>query len=434
MYVAVKGGEAAIDQAHQRLAEKRRGDLNVAELTTEQIKEQLSLAVDRVMTEGSLFDRDLAALALKQAMGDSVEAIFLLRAYRTTLPRFGYSQPLDTDNMQVERRISATYKDIPGGQALGPTFDYTHRLLDFSLLAEGETPLDIDSSTPGRIQEPTPETAQKITSEAAQATQDLSDSETHYPRVSDFLKQEGLLQQNGLSNSSEPKASESIDQDITREPLSFPCARSGRLQTLTRADEGFLVSLAYSTQRGYGRTHPFAGEIRMGYVTVELFVDELGFALPLGEICVTECDMLNQFAGNDEQPPQFTSGYGISFGFCERKTMAMALVDRSLQSAELGEATDTPAAHQEFVLAHCDNVEASGFVSHLKLPHYVDFQSELALVRKMREEYFAAQSTPDGAANSPSQQSPSQQSPSQQAQSTDEHVSSEPPASETLNG
>jgi alpha-D-ribose 1-methylphosphonate 5-triphosphate synthase subunit PhnI len=35
---------------------------------------------------------------------------------------------------------------------------------------------------------------------------------------------------------------------------------------------------------------------------------------------------------------------------------------------------------------HSDNVEAQGFVQHLKLPHYIDFQAELSLVRKMRQE------------------------------------------------
>ena len=43
-----------------------------------------------------------------------------------------------------------------------------------------------------------------------------------------------------------------------------------------------------------------------------------------------------------------------------------------------------PAQDEEFVLSHADNVEASGFVQHLKLPHYVDFQAELELVRKLR--------------------------------------------------
>ncbi len=140
MYVAVKGGERAIDNAHAWLAEERRGDTSVAELSVEQIREQLSLAVNRVMAEGSLYDPDLAALAIKQARGDLIEAIFLIRAYRTTLPRLGASRPVETEDMACDRRISATFKDAPGGQVLGPTFDYTHRLLDFKLMAEGELP------------------------------------------------------------------------------------------------------------------------------------------------------------------------------------------------------------------------------------------------------------------------------------------------------
>jgi alpha-D-ribose 1-methylphosphonate 5-triphosphate synthase subunit PhnI len=104
MYVAVKGGETAIGNAHQLLAEDRRGDTAVPELTVAQIREQMSGSVDRVMTEGSVYDPDLAALALKQARGDQVEAIFLLRAYRTTLPRLAVSLPIDTGSMKVSRR------------------------------------------------------------------------------------------------------------------------------------------------------------------------------------------------------------------------------------------------------------------------------------------------------------------------------------------
>src|SRR6478672_9138982 len=142
MYVAVKGGERAIENAHRLLAHERRGDQAVAEVTLDQISGQLSLAVDRVMSEGSLYDRELASLAIKQARGDMIEAIFLVRAFRATLPRFGASEPVDTGAMQVRRRVSATFKDIPGGQILGATFDYTHRLLDAQLAAgfSPETP------------------------------------------------------------------------------------------------------------------------------------------------------------------------------------------------------------------------------------------------------------------------------------------------------
>src|SRR5687767_3721334 len=119
MYVAVKGGERAIENAHTLLAHERRGDPAVPDLTLGQISEQLALAVDRVMAEGSLYDPELAALAIKQARGDLIEAIFLLRAFRATLPRFGSTEPVETSDMAIRRRISAAFKDLPGGQILG---------------------------------------------------------------------------------------------------------------------------------------------------------------------------------------------------------------------------------------------------------------------------------------------------------------------------
>jgi alpha-D-ribose 1-methylphosphonate 5-triphosphate synthase subunit PhnI len=355
VYVAVKGGEQAILNSWRLLAEQRRGDTRVPELTLRQIREQLGLAVDRVMAEGSLFDPELAALAIKQAQGDVIEAVFLLRAYRTTLPRLGASLPIDTAAMTLQRRISATFKDVPGGQVLGATYDYTQRLLDFELAAG--VPV-----TPAAI--------------AANALPDA-------PHVSDMLGSEGLL------SAEDPLPDDPDPRDLTREPLEFPAVRALRLQNLARGDEGFLLALGYSTQRGYANTHPFAGEIRQGSVVVEVVPEELGFAIEIGEIVVTECQMVNQFAGSATELPQFTRGYGLVFGACERKAMAMALVDRSLRADELGEAVTSPAQMQEFVLSHSDNVEASGFVQHLKLPHYVDFQSELELVRKLRARHLA---------------------------------------------
>jgi alpha-D-ribose 1-methylphosphonate 5-triphosphate synthase subunit PhnI len=356
MYVAVKGGERAIENAHALLAHRRRGDQSVADVSVQQISEQLTLAVDRVMSEGSLYDRELAALAIKQARGDLIEAIFLIRAYRTTLPRFGATEPIDTARMDVQRRISATFKDLPGGQVLGPTFDYTHRLIDHGL---------VDSA--GVVE---PQTA-PVTDEAV-------------PRVTDLLASDDLIE----------RAPEDVgDQvgDITREPLAFPADRDLRLQNLARGDEGFLLALGYSTQRGFGRTHPFAGEIRYGEVELEILAEDVGFAVPLGRIDVTECQMINQFKGTATEPPRFTRGYGLTFGQGERKVMSMALVDRALRARELGEEIKAPAQDEEFVLSHSDNIQATGFVEHLKLPHYVDFQAELGLVRKLREEFAAGQ-------------------------------------------
>ena len=357
MYVSVKGGAAAIRRAHRLLADRRRGSRDLAEIVPDQIDDQLSLAVDRVMNEGSLFDRRLAALAIKQARGDLVEAAFLVRAYRTTLPRFGASRPIDTAAMAIERRISATYKDLPGGQILGPTFDYTHRLIDFDLEGASDVP--------------------------AAETVAVSPEEATVPRVTELLALEGLVEEEIAPEAEAPVG------DLTRSPLRVPAARDVRLQQLARGDEGFLLALGYSTQRGYGTTHPFAGEVRFGEVEVEFDVPELGFAVPLGRIAVTECQMINQFAGSTKIAPTFTRGYGLVFGQSERKALAMALVDRALRTEELGGEIVAPAQDQEFVLSHADNIQATGFVEHLKLPHYVDFQSELALVRQMRAEHEA---------------------------------------------
>jgi alpha-D-ribose 1-methylphosphonate 5-triphosphate synthase subunit PhnI len=326
----------------------------VPALRLDQIVEQLGLAVDRAMGEGSLYDRELAALALLQARGDLIEAIFLVRAYRTTLPRFGYSEPIDTGAMKIERRISATFKDLPGGQMLGPTFDYTHRLLDPSIVGE-------DAEVP--------------------AVREAEDEQA--PRVTDLLGRQGLIEPDGEVGEDHEVG------DLTREPLDFPLDRDLRLQALARGDEGFLLALGYSTQRGYGRTHPFVGEIRIGEVEVEFDIPELGFAVSLGRVRVTECQMVNQFKGSAKIPPQFTRGYGLVFGQAERKAMAMSLVDRALRAKEFGEDITAPAQDEEFVISHSDNVQATGFVEHLKLPHYVDFQAELDLIRRMRAEHEA---------------------------------------------
>ncbi len=359
MYVAVKGGERAIDNAHAFLAEERRGDPAVAELGVAQIREQLRLAVNRVMAEGSLYDPDLAALAIKQARGDLIEAIFLIRAYRTTLPRLGASRPLETAAMAVVRRVSATFKDAPGGQILGPTFDYTHRLLDFRLAADGDLPVAPMAPVPPMG--------------AAAAV----------PHITGFLNRDGLIETDIPCDDSPP--------DLTREPIKLPGTRPLRLQALTRGDEGFILSMAYSTQRGYGRTHAFVGELRIGTVEVEMDIPELGFSVCIGEVEVTECETVNQFKGSKTEPPQFTRGYGLTFGQTERKAIAMSLVDRALRWKELGEDdTGAPAQDEEFVLMHADNVQATGFLEHIKLPHYVDFQSELELIRNLRAEAMAA--------------------------------------------
>ena len=354
-YVAVKGGIEAIENACRLFAwERSKGASKPLEV--KQIRDQLYLAVDRVMGEGSLYAPDLAALALKQAAGDSFEASFMLRAYRATQPRLGYSLPVNTEEMRIERRISSAFKDIPGGQMLGATSDYTLRLLDFELLKD-------DDARRVAFRE-------KIFSNLPA---DAEIPET-FPKVIDILRREGLLADAFPTDTAEGPF------DITRQSLTFPAPRSAALQSLARAETGGLLTLAYSSMRGYGNIHPTLGELRVGYVPLRIPHPVTGEPYTVGEVKVTEAEVLARFEGADGMP-RFSMGYGLCFGQNELKAISMAVLDRTTRSTR----PTCPAEDQEFVLYHTDGIEAMGFCNHWKLPHYVDFLSDLDRLRKAQE-------------------------------------------------
>lgn len=348
-YVAVSGGEEAIAESIRLLDYYRSGTNKDVDLET--IKEKMSLLVDKVMSEAGLYAKDYAALALKQCEGSTEEAVFLLRAYRSTLKRTYYTKVVDTRKMRINRRISAAFKDIKGGQILGATYDYTHRLLHFDLENEDSAKLQAEMERKVEEQEPVEITPCDF--------------------VSDELKKEGLL--DTYEEDNEPPF------DVTENLLEFPAPRSARLQTLTRADTGYISGLAYSVLRGFGQVHPTVGELRSGYVELEvsyLFDEEE--SIYIGEILLTEVENLNQADDGDQL--KMASGYGAVFGRNENKAIAMAVLDR-----ELDRGGEYPTQDQEFVLMHGDCLEMNGFISHLKLPHYVTFQSKLDAVRKTRE-------------------------------------------------
>ncbi len=386
MYIAVKGGQAAIAASHQLLEQQRRGPTDIAAMSVAQIEHQLGLLVARVMAEAGVYDRQLAALSIKQACGDAIEAVFLLRAYRTTLPRFGTAAALDTQAMRVQRRVSSIFKDMPGGQVLGPTFDYTQRLLDFDLLdqesavsAREQLDLTTNSGAAPIGSEPTT----PIGSEANVAAPSNPEPSDAAPDALAALIAEGLIEAaHGSPGDPEP-------DDITVEPPHFPVARTTRMQMMARGDEGWLLGMGYSTQRGYAFTHPFAGEIRVGKAAVSISPPELGFEIGIGEVELTECQMINQFVGSADVAPTFTRGYALVLGHNERKAMAISLLDRAQRHEEFDENMTAPAQDAEFALGHADSVEASGFVQHLKLPHYVTFESELELLRQLRADQSA---------------------------------------------
>ncbi|MEG0383980.1 MAG: carbon-phosphorus lyase complex subunit PhnI [Solibacillus sp.] len=362
-YVAVKGGSEAIEESIKRLTFERIHTQQVLEI--EAIMAGMQGMIDQVMSESSLYSELLAALAIKQAQGNMEEAVFLLRAHRSTLPRNYYTRVIETDNMFVERRISASFKDIPGGQILGASYDYTHRLMDFNLLSESK------------------EAMQKWLLEYEQESQHSSGALTlqSLPKVVAFLQKEGLFP------TYEEDQTEPLD--VTKRSVQFPTTRSERLQILTRGQTGAVTSLGYAAIRGYGAVHPTVGELRVGKLplTVAYPMDQTNDEendFYIGQIKVTEVESFIPITTKNEKNEEeieFEIGYGICYGQNETKAIAMSILDQALENGN----QDYPTHDEEFILMHIDSVESTGFISHLKLPHYVTFQSKLDSVRKIKK-------------------------------------------------
>lgn len=381
-YVAIKGGERAIEQAASLLEvlRTRGGPQGEQPIGLDAIEHQLHYLHSQVLSEGGLYDPELASLAIKQSLGDPLEAAFLLRAHRSTRPRIATTPVLDTSNMRLIRRISSAFKEIPGGQMLGPTPDYTHRLFNLELIDEtqeafqaafGEWLKDIDESAAIELD--------------------------RLPKVLDFLRDQGLVQPSA-SSERELASSGGGAFDLTREALVFPVPRSAVLAGLTRGQQGSVMALAYSNMRGYGDVHPTIAELRVGYVPVMLPHPVTGELTEAGEVLVTECEVIAMFEQDDEAagkrtgagqtesidieaPPTFTLGYGACFGHNEAKAIGMAILDRSLQKG-MRDGPSNPSEDAEFVLLHVDGIDAMGFTVHYKMPHYVTFASDLDRLRQ----------------------------------------------------
>ncbi len=348
MYVATRGGEEAIQHAEQLYKAM------IGKLTRENIQviqQQLPYLLDKVMGEGSLYAPELAALALAQTGGDVYEAVLLLRAYRSTQPRIAYAAPISPDNVLTVRRISASFKDIPGGQILGPTLDYSHRLLRLDVLdglSEDDTAA-VEADTPAS---PT------------------------YPAVADWLRSQNLLP---------PVEMQQIDPvaipDVTTDAVLFPAPRAHRLQALARADTGGVLALGYASMRGYGLIHPTVNELRLGHAEVEMTHPLTGVPFSAGRVRVSQGEVITSGEKNGYQ-----LGFAATLGWNEIKLIAASTLDLEMNNRE-----PHPAHSEEFVMYHTESVEASGFCIHFKLPHYVTFASSMDSVRKVISTFYSSE-------------------------------------------
>ena len=360
-YVAIKGGGQAIEGTKRvfDFLRTQQGE-NSQPLDTDTIENQLRMLHSRVMSEGGVYHPRLASLAIKQAQGDTLEASFALRAFRSTQPRLTETPALNTENMRITRRISAAFKDIPGGQMLGATTDYHLRLMRMDLLDES------------------PEQFCAVTKDWIKNNKDEDIPDT-FPKVLDSLRAEGLLPAVGEKNKLQPAF------DITREPLIFPVPRSAALATMARAEQGSLLAIAYSNMRGYGDVHPTVAELRVGYLPVLLPHPITGELTEIGEIEVTECEVIAMFEDDEtDVEPTFTLGYGACIGHNEVKAISMAILDRALQKG-MKDGPNNPSEDPEFVLLHVDGIDSMGFCTHYKMPHYVTFQSDMDRLRTTQQ-------------------------------------------------
>lgn len=342
-YVATRGGEDAIQQSEQ-LFHELRGAVTAPFVQT--LLQTMPYLVDRVMSDAGLYAPELAALA--QSGGDLYESVLLFRASCSTQPRLAYAQPVQSADLLTVRRISAAFKEIPGGQILGPSLDYSHRLLRFDLL---------DGTAPSAAVAPTAQPA---------AT---------YPTVADWQRQQTLL-----DPLPQPAPFDSLDTpDITREPVSFPAPRAHRLQALAHADTGGTLALGYALMRGYGLTHPTINELRLAYADVTLTYPLTGQPFSAGRVRVSQAEVVSTSGGTTEKP-MLELGFCATLGWNEVKVIAASMLD-----VEMDKPNPHAAHREEFVLYHTEAVEGSGFCIHFKLPHYVTFSSSMDNLRNVRE-------------------------------------------------
>ncbi|MBF8192229.1 carbon-phosphorus lyase complex subunit PhnI [Nonomuraea sp. K274] len=372
-YSGASGGHEAILAAEQ-LVERHRYGGSSAWLGIDQITGRLRLAVDRIMGEGGLWAPELAARALRQSEGDVQEAAQLIRAHRSTLPRVAYSEPVHADELRISRRISPAFRNPPGSQLLGRTLDYVGRLLD--LMPEEQAKARLHQPAPSHGHGPEHGHSAQGHEHPQGPGSDSGQVDGHDPRrpprLLGLLRSMGMLADRVTDGDAEP-------YDITRSPVRPGVPRSARLTAMARAETGALVHLWYSHTFQPGRhNHEFPGEVRHGTLPMRVLHPLTGRPVTVAEVRVTEVETIDDLDRAEEDRSRLDLGYGMCFGHNERKAIAMAGLDLLVHRD--GGRTSL----EQEVLLTLDGIEASGFLEHLKLPHYVDFRSVLDRKRAVR--------------------------------------------------
>ncbi|MBN2332440.1 MAG: carbon-phosphorus lyase complex subunit PhnI [Deltaproteobacteria bacterium] len=354
-YVAVKGGSQAIGAAKKFLHDMLSP---VWKLDDGDLRDGLTFAIDRIMGEGALYAPKLALEALKRAGGDVLEASIYLRAHRSSCQRIGNAAIVESAKMRLIRRISATFKDISGGQLLGPSSDYEVRLLGRESGSPTTDHLLEASAITGRTDDHT-------TIVLASALQPLRDK--------DMIME--------LPNLEEKP------HDVTRTFPLPPYPRSAIMQIMARGETGAMLAFSYTSMRGYGDVHPTIGDLRLGTLKITFIHPFTNRSVAIGEIRVTACETVGTFVRSPvDGEMRLATGYGFCLGYNETKAISMSILDLAMNYAGFSVGGTSLATEPEMIIHHVDAIESMGFANHFKLPHYVTFQADIQVYEKARRQ------------------------------------------------
>lgn len=339
-YVAIKGGEEAINNSllfYQENIQKGKT------LKADDIETSLSFAVDKVMSEGSLYSKKLAALAIQKSGGDLLNAAFFLRAHRSSCSRIGEAKMIRSDGIRVLRRISSAFKDIKGGQILGASNDYEVKLL-FHQINDKQF--------------------------YENHWEDFNDADVYLESALTPLREKNLVKK---------IPADDFIFDITRVYPSAPYPRSAVMQIMSRGESGGMLAFAYTSMRGYGDVHPTIGDLRLGIADVNFTHPFTNNEVKIAEIEISACEIASTFEKQKDGTTKLTTGFGFCFGFNETKVIAMSILDSTLYNPSYTVGDGSVASNFEMIVHHLDGIESMGFANHYKLPHYVTFQSDLQI-------------------------------------------------------
>jgi len=356
-----KGGTEAIVAAERLVLERSE---RAGSLAPETVIESFPLTVDRIMGEGGLWDEFTAAAAYIQANGDITEAVHLIRAHRSTLPRLAFSHPLNPREVKLLRRVVSTQRQPDGPILLGETVDYTARILHDGT----ELPLPIVDEH----------------DDARDALELTHPADEPFRRFRDYLFDKGVLVDRTLAGDADPF-------DIQMVAAQLPASRSAWLSYMAQADTGALINIWYQGvlgPSGYPSESVTLGEVRHGRIPLRVAHPHTGEPVEVGRIRVSETEAVAHLGSErGEDPTTYDIGYAMTFGHNERKAIAAACMDIvawRFRGTQLGKEIEQVLLHTT------DGLSASGFLEHLKLPHFVTFQSGLDAAMAARAEASAA--------------------------------------------